>query len=87
MLSVNGKRTKNREALVREIRKHFPGDKVKLKVKRGDEELELAATLGSHFTSGSAARSNFQNSIGGSLSLRRAGFEQALQTRHGAGAA
>ena len=79
VLSVNGKRTKNREALVREIRKHAPGDEVKLQIKRGDEEVELAATLGSHFTSGPAARSNFQNSIGGSLSLRRAGFEQALQ--------
>lgn len=79
VLSANGQRTKNREALVREIRKHLPGDEVSLKIKRGETELELKATLGSHFTSGPAARSNFQNELGGSLSMRRAGFEQALQ--------
>ncbi len=79
VLSVNGKRTRNRESMIREIRKHLPGDEVQLKVKRGDEELELAATLGSHFTAGPAARSNFQNALGGSLSMRRAGFEQAVQ--------
>ena len=79
VLSVNGKRTKDRVAMVNQIRKHKPGDEVKLKLKRGDEELEITATLGSHFTSGPAARSNFQNSLGGKLSLRRAGFEQAVQ--------
>ena len=79
VLSVNGQKTRNRESMVREIRKHKPGDKVKLSVKRGDEELDLTATLGSHFTAGPAARSNFQNGLGGALSMRRAGFEQAVQ--------
>jgi len=79
VLSVNGKRTKNRVALVQQIRKYKPGDEVKLKIKRGDEELELTAALGTHFTAGPGARKNFQNSLGGSLSMRRAGFEEALQ--------
>lgn len=79
VLSVNGKKTRNRESMVREIRKHKPGDEVKLKIKRDGEQIELTATLGSHFTSGPAARSNFQNALGGQLSLRRAGFEQAIQ--------
>ena len=79
VLSVNGKRTQNRVSMINQIRKHRPGDEVKLKIKRDDEVIELTATLGTHFTSGPAARSNFQNALGGQLSLRRAGFEQAVQ--------
>lgn len=78
VLSVNGKETKGREDLVNNIRKHKPGDTVKLKIRRGEEELELSATLGSSFPRPNG-RGDFQNQLGGHLSERRAGFAQAIQ--------
>ena len=46
VLRVNGAKITDIAAMVDEIRKQKPGDKVTLKIKRGDEELELPATLG-----------------------------------------
>ncbi len=78
VLSVDGKETNSREDLVNNIRKHKPGDTVKLKIRRGDEDLELSATLGSSFPQPNG-RGDFQNQLGGHLSDRRAGFAQAIQ--------
>lgn len=79
VLSVNGKAVKNREALVRTVRTYKPGDRIRLSIRRGEEEKELTAILGSHFTGPNTNRRDFQNQLGGSLSGRRAGFEKALQ--------
>src|SRR5262249_44193374 len=52
-----------------------PGDEVVLKVKRGDEELEMKATLGKR----PVDRSDSQNRMGNTLSNRRGGFLTFLQ--------
>lgn len=57
------------------LQKHKPGDTIEMKVKRGDKELELKATLGKR----PAGRSDVQNSMGSELSSRRAGFPTILQ--------
>lgn len=78
VLSVDGKRTKNRQALIRQIRKRKVGDLVKIKVKRDDEELELSAELGRP-SSVLGFQTDAQKRIGGSLSARRSGFSKAIQ--------
>jgi serine protease Do len=78
VLSINGTAVKGREEMVRNVQGHKPGDVIKLKVKRGEEELDFKATLGSHFT-GPAGRGDVQDMLGGSLSMRRAGFAEAMQ--------
>ena len=46
VLSVNGTKIEDRAAMAGEVHKHKSGDKVTLKIKRGDDELELTAKLG-----------------------------------------
>lgn len=47
LLEVNGDRIRNRIRLGRFIGSADPGDEIKLKIKRGEEELELELTVGS----------------------------------------
>ena len=56
------------EAFIESMGKRKPGDEITLKVRRGDEELELKATLGK--TPPDASRSDFQNKMGSDLSSR-----------------
>jgi serine protease Do len=56
-----------------------PGDEVQLVVKRGDETLNLTVVLGSFQQIIEGERAEFQNSLGGRLSQRRAGFARVLQ--------
>jgi serine protease Do len=76
---LNGQSVGTREALIEAIRQHSPGDKVDLKIRRGDETLELKATLGEFNSMVHGNREDFQNTLGGRLSQRRAGFPLALQ--------
>ena len=76
---VNGGEVANREKLVETVRQFQPGDKVTLKVKRGEEQLDITATLMARPTGPENDRKDFQNMLGGPLSERRAGFELALQ--------
>lgn len=75
---LDGDAVKSCDTLVRAIRKHRPGDKVRLKVLRGKQELTVDAELGelAQLTHG---REYFQFGLGGQLSKRRAGFPLALQ--------
>lgn len=77
--ALNGERMKGREQLVEAVRQFQPGDKLMLSIKRGSESLDIEATLGERPTSPDAERNNFQNTLGGPLSSRRAGFPLALQ--------
>ncbi len=81
ILSVNGTRTPEPEALQSVVQKLKPGDKVVLKIKRGDKELELTATLGKRPTEGSGRfdRADMQNRMGNEMSVRRGGFPLILQ--------
>jgi tetratricopeptide (TPR) repeat protein len=46
IIEIDGKEVKDQSAFVNAIREHKPGDKIKIKVIRGDETIELDATLG-----------------------------------------
>ena len=44
--AVDGKRTDTYRDFIRELNKHKPGDKVKLKIQRGKDTKEIDVTLG-----------------------------------------
>src|SRR5260370_886104 len=58
---------------------HKPGDVVAIRVKRGNEDVVLKATLDRQPTGGRGGRGDFQNRMGGELSQRRNGFPTILQ--------
>jgi serine protease Do len=77
ILSLSGKVVELPEDLQGAMQRTKPGQEVVLKVKRGEEELELKATLGKRPAGGD--RSDMQNRMGSTLSGRRGGFPIVLQ--------
>ena len=75
---VNGKATPNRRELIGAVKKHRPGETVKLKVKRGDKDLDFSVRLAKLDTPESRKR-QMQNSMGVGLSKRRDAFPAVLQ--------
>ncbi len=75
---VNGKPVSDRSELIALIKKHRIGEVVKLKVKRGDKQLEITAELGKVDTASSRKRA-MQNSMGVGVSKRRDDFVLVLQ--------
>lgn len=75
ILTLAGKPIEDPESFVNGIQRHKPGDVVTIKVKRGEEELEVKATLAKR----PLGRGDFQNQMGGDLSNRRGGFPTILQ--------
>jgi len=75
---LDDKREESRDGLIKAIRQHRPGDKVRLRILRGKRELTVDAELGelAQLTHG---KEYFQFGLGGRLSQRRAGFPVALQ--------
>ena len=65
--------------MVEIIRKHLPGEKVDLKLRRNGVEHSLQATLGDKQAGPQFERTEYQNGLGGKLSDRRSGFPSALQ--------
>jgi serine protease Do len=61
------------------IRSHQPGDKVTIVYERDGRSQTLEVTLGNMAELVHDDRSEFQNSLGGSLSERRSGFPLAIQ--------
>jgi serine protease Do len=78
ILRVSGQSTPTREKLKEIVAAFNPGDEVELVVQRDGKSLTLTATLGGVFP-GMMGRSDFQNSLGGKLSVRRFGFPLAFQ--------
>ncbi|HEX6961565.1 MAG TPA: trypsin-like peptidase domain-containing protein [Lacipirellula sp.] len=78
ILQVNGRRTPSRERLKEIVGSYNPGDDVELIVDRDGQSLTLKATLGGMFP-GLMGRNDFQNTLGGKLSVRRFGFPTAFQ--------
>jgi serine protease Do len=76
---LNGKRVEKRDELISSIRELRPGDKVQLKLLRGGKEQTAEVMLGELAQLTMGQRDQFQNSLGGPLSERRAGFPLALQ--------
>jgi serine protease Do len=75
ILAVSGTPITNRDTLFEVLRKARPGDKVVVRVKRDEEELELKVTLGKK----PLDHQSFQNQLGSELSNRRYGFPMILQ--------
>lgn len=75
VLAVAGKEVEDPESLMNLVSSHKPGDVIALKIKRGDEELEVKATLGKRPRN----RGDVQNNLGSELSSRRGGFPTILQ--------
>jgi serine protease Do len=76
---VAGKVIPSLTALRETIFSYEPGDEVELTVRRGDESFEVRLTLGNFQQMINGERAEFQNSLGGPLSQRRAGFPLVLQ--------
>jgi serine protease Do len=79
ILSVNGQKTPSREKLREIVGSFNPGDEVELIVDRAGEKVTLHATLSGDFPGLPMGRSEFQNNLGGKLSVRRFGFPLAFQ--------
>jgi serine protease Do len=79
ILSVNGQKTPSREKLREIVGSFNPGDEVELLVERAGEQKTLHATLSGDFPGLPMGRSEFQNNLGGKLSVRRFGFPTAFQ--------
>ncbi|HYT87875.1 MAG TPA: trypsin-like peptidase domain-containing protein [Gemmataceae bacterium] len=77
IVAVGNKEIVNAEALILNVSGHKPGDTITLKLKRGEEEMEVKATLGKRPPN--QARADFQNNLGSRLSKRRTGFPTVLQ--------
>jgi serine protease Do len=76
VLAVNGSAVKDPDSMAGLVGKHKPDEKVTLKIKRGDQEMEIVATLGKRPPQ---SRGDFQNRLGSELSERRSGFPMILQ--------
>lgn len=79
VVEVDGKAISSRLQLIRTIRGYHPGDRLPIKVRREEETLEMTAVLSGRFSGLQPTRSQFQNDLGGRLSVRRFGFPRALQ--------
>jgi serine protease Do len=78
IVRVDGVATPTRDELIERVRSFNPGDEVTLSVVREGRTITIQATLGGTFP-GLEGRSEFQNNLGGTLSVRRFGFPVALQ--------
>jgi serine protease Do len=76
IFEVAGKPVKSRDALIDLLENYKPGDRIIVKVRRGDEEVSLPVKLGSR---SDFDRGSFQNAMGGALSGRRTGFPKVIQ--------
>lgn len=79
IVEVNGKKVASREKLKEVIASFNPGDEVELVIDRSGKEVKAHATLTGEFPGLPMGRSEFQNNLGGKLSVRRFGFPLAFQ--------
>lgn len=79
VLSIDDQPTPTSQSLARRIRAHSPRDRIKLKVRRGDQTLDLSVRLKGLAPWRMPSREEFQNQLGSVLSSRRFGFPLAFQ--------
>jgi len=79
IVKIDDQQVESREQLIAHIRGLRPGHQVKLTVQRGDEQLELTATLGKRPEMPQLDLGAFQNRLGGRLSRRRTDFPSVFQ--------
>ena len=78
VLVVGGKKVAKAEEMIRSLSRTRPGDVVKLRYIRGDEEKEVEVILGKRPALANA-RGEIQNGMGGPLSHFKGPFEKILQ--------
>lgn len=78
ILSIDGQAVNEEPDFINLIGSHRPYEMVKLKIRRGDEEKELAATLRRR-PEGMGIMEDARNWMNGSLSRNRGGYPNALQ--------
>jgi serine protease Do len=78
ILSLDGKELKKRQELLKMLRDYEPGAKVPIKIRRGEEELELEVELKARaeFFTDPMSRNDMMS---GRFSERRSGFPRVLQ--------
>jgi serine protease Do len=79
VIQANGKPFENTEELVEFIHQFRPGDHVELQIKRGDDQLQINATLKRPEEAGVVSRSERMNEMGGPLSYRSFDFPSVIQ--------
>jgi serine protease Do len=75
ILAINDLRMEDPDSVIGYLSHTKPGDVVKLKIKRGSEEMDIKAKLDKR----PQDRGDFQNHMGSELSSRRTGFPTFLQ--------
>jgi serine protease Do len=76
ILEVNRQGVGNRLEVIQALTKFPPGERIEVKLKRGENELVVRPVLGARtIIDEGSRRSEFQNTMGGQLSRRRTGFE------------
>ncbi|MEJ5340546.1 MAG: trypsin-like peptidase domain-containing protein [Thermogutta sp.] len=78
VLEVDGKPTPKTTDVIEAIRRHRPGDTVKLKLRRGEQTLEITVTL-KPLDTPSQRRREMQNRSDVGLSRRADGFPRVIQ--------
>lgn len=76
--TVNAVEVPSAADLIQQVSEFFPGDSVRLTVRRDDQLLEIPVTL-ARFSDFDAALAEFEDFIGGKLSERRSGFPRVIQ--------
>jgi serine protease Do len=76
IVKIDAKSVKGRRTLMGLLRATKPKQEITLRIKRGDTERDISATLGKYPSGG---RINPQQTMGGALSDRRTGFESIIQ--------
>lgn len=81
IIQLDGKKVETFEQLATTVRQHGPGDVLKLRVKRGEEEFDVSVELSPQSVLPMLGdnRGNIQNTMGGKLSTRRYGFASVIQ--------
>jgi len=77
IVAVNGHATPDPEHLLEQMQKYKVDDTVTMKLRRGDDEMELKVKLGKRPPN--TDRADFQNRLGNDLSVKRTGFPVVLQ--------
>lgn len=78
ILKVNDTEINSRDELIKVVRAHLPGEKIRLLIIRDGEEMTVEPILGRE-SDIAGTRAVEQQKLGGPLSKRRTGFESVLQ--------
>jgi serine protease Do len=78
ILQVNDTEINSRDELIKVVRAHLPGEKIRLLIVRDGAEMTVEPILGRE-SDIAGTRAVEQQKLGGALSKRRTGFESVLQ--------